>query len=756
MRLVSTVLLTLIFACLLRAQAPIGFGPGTLSPGLLDKFDWYAATASGCAAGAKEMCVGSRPNGDTMYFSGWFANATGLPVPGGLPIVGTLNDFSSKTCSGNLMVIQLAAFDWAARNASKIAEVNCMTSYGAAPGSSDAPAGWKGHCTSGDSYGPGDCGWKSRPPFVRGGNLYLMVERQISAGTLSVHDATIIVSADKGLTWKNPYTVANGGAASVTGDAPQCGAAAGGAANPCTDTAYLDIAHSSMMWKGLPLLLSAWQPVEYGQDGSSLPTVNDGCNPATYTCFTGGEAEGTIARVPNASIMDISTWQYYTCPAITDTYRCPGSDPASWTSTLADRTQVLRYLPGTMSFYNAAYVKEFKSYILSGYYIFPNSSRGSPFFTAPTIQGPWTLIMASNAMDAGFASPMLSLSTVVSGNPPQIKLTTASDETSQVGSGTPFFYQWDLVLGRTMQGGDNPRYSNVSGVVQNAGYVFSDSHAPGTIPRRDLDWAFDFYDHGGLSTATGIGGFHEIANGSAFLLPCHSSVCGWNPGRGATLETFGATIGDGYGANLATMAHELPQTIATAAAHTNTGGLTPQNAPTAMQGNGTFTVAGVFRRNGAGFAQEPLWSTGDFSATNSMVDLSYDNPTGGSLELGWGLGNRWRYDSGFTMTAGNWYFIVCTVQATGSTPTAHMWMGIGGALVDKIAGVSRTSSSGSPTQTPNVVAAPLVLAQTFNGHEVYASYAGLFVYSRALGQAEVGLMYQTVKAKMTARGVTVQ
>ena len=55
------------------------------------------------------------------------------------------------------------------------------------------------------------------------------------------------------------------------------------------------------------------------------------------------------------------------------------------------------------------------------------------------------------------------------------------------------------------------------------------------------------------------------------------------------------------------------------------------------------------------------------------------------------------------------YFIACTVQANGATPTAHMWMGVGGSVADKLAGISRTSTGGTPAQTPNVVAAPLTL-----------------------------------------------
>ena len=155
MRPVKLILPALLVACLLPAQSPIGLGPGTLSVGLLDRFDWYTATASGCSAGARGMCAGHLPLGDTIYFTGWFADAHLLPVTNGLPVVGTLNDFTSKTCSGNLMVIQLAEFSWSARNASRIYEVNCMSSYGTNGADTDAPTGWKGHCTNNDDGGQG-------------------------------------------------------------------------------------------------------------------------------------------------------------------------------------------------------------------------------------------------------------------------------------------------------------------------------------------------------------------------------------------------------------------------------------------------------------------------------------------------------------------------------------------------------------------------------------------------------------------------
>jgi hypothetical protein len=775
MRLVSTILLTLILACLLLAQAPIGFGPGTLSVGLLDYFDWYAATPSGCTAGSRGMCVGHSPVGDTIYFTGWFADAHLLPVTTGLPVVGTLNDFTSKTCSGNLMVIQLAAFDWAARNAGRIYEVNCMSSYGAVPGASDSPAGWKGHCTSND-LGDQGCSWKSRAPFVRDGMLYLPIERQIPAGTKSIHDATMIVSSDGGATWKNPYTVATAGTASATGDAPLCGAAAQVAGNPCTDASY----PGSIMWQSMPLDASHWSPVQYGQDGATPPGgITDGCDPATYVCFISGEQEASIARVLRTNLPHLKSteWQYYTCPAITDSYRCPGSASGSWTSVFADRTQVAHIVSGgtdnipMTSFFGVAYIQEFKSYLMAGYQSRPGSAYGTSFAWAPAIQGPWTTAVSSHSVSGsttsvypGFISPSLALGyTVVSTNPPHVKLTVVTDDRIHSSQTTPYFSQWDLVLGRTpmLQGGENPRYNNVVEFSTNAGYIFSDSHAPGTIPRKDLAWGFDFYDHGGDPTATGVNGFHEMANGSAFLVACYkptSMYCdGWHPAYGTTLTTFGAQMAGsgGYSPGMVTMMHETPQTIAIGTAATLNAGLTAQNAPAFLQGNGSYTITGVFRVDSARTA--PLWFFGDYSGDNTAVSLGLHG--GSNLSLEWGFsGNHWRYYGSFTPTIGNWYFIATTVQANGTTPIAHVWVGVGGALVDEIAGVSRTASGGAPTQTPNVAAAPFRLNADVSTTPASnnASYASLFIHGRALGQAEVRLMYNTVKAKMASRGVTLQ
>jgi hypothetical protein len=483
-----------------------------------------------------------------------------------------------------------------------------------------------------------------------------------------------------------------------------------------------------------------------------------------------GDEETTVARVLNTDLpsLDVTKWQYYTCPAITDTYRCPGSQASSWTSTFANRTRVVNVginntRAGSMaSFFGVAYIKEFKSYVMTGWQKL-GSGNASVFLTAPSIQGPWTPFSGSGVMP-GFLSPSLALTATVSSNPPRVQLTTVRDEYTHVSDTSPYFDQWDLVPGKTpaLQGGESARYARLNGAAVNAGFIFSDSHAPGTIPRKGLQLAYDFYDHGGDTTAAGFQGFHDLAGGGAFLAPCYSDgavYCGtFNAGHGLVLTSFGATLGDGYTARMVTMLHDMPQTVAIGATQAQPGGTTPANAPSAMQGNGTFTVVGVFRYDSGSFGQVPVWYTGDFAGSNTAVALSYPSATGGPLELGWGgNSNRWRFNSGFTLTAGNWYFIACTVQANGATPVAHLWMGSGGALVDRLAGVARASTGGSPTQTPSVSAGPLYLSYLAdNSHVANASHAGLFFYNRVLSQAEAGLMYRTLKTKMALRGVTLQ
>ena len=104
-----------------------------------------------------------------------------------------------------------------------------------------------------------------------------------------------------------------------------------------------------------------------------------------------------IARVLNTDLpsLDVTKWQYYTCPAITQSYRCPGGDPANWTSNFADRTQVARLMIPFGSryiawngFFGVAYIKEFKSYLMTGYQNrSPGGLTATTFATAPVDSG---------------------------------------------------------------------------------------------------------------------------------------------------------------------------------------------------------------------------------------------------------------------------------------------------------------------------------------------------------------------------------
>ena len=159
-------------------------------------------------------------------------------------------------------------------------------------------------------------------------------------------------------------------------------------------------------------------------------------------------------------------------------------------------------------------------------------------------------------------------------------------------------------------------------------------------------WAFDFYDHGGDTAVVGMKGFHDIANGSAFLTIYRTVIplrVFGPPGQGATLTATGAQLRNGYQAKLLTVMHETPQTMAIAATNHPPGGLTPVNAPAAMQGNGSYSVIGVYRYEGPTEFGRPggLWSTGAVSnSDNTMIEL---NQTGGKLELDWGATDKPHY-----------------------------------------------------------------------------------------------------------------
>ena len=754
MRLVKALLVCGV-AVLALAQQPIGIGPDTgagYAPGLVKYLDWYTGSAINCTAGANGACVGHSPQGDTYYFSAWLPDASGLPVTSGLPVVGTINDWNFGPCGGNIGIVQLDTFSWPAPAASHMTLVNCLTSYGTVPAASDSPAGWKAMLTSGDSSAA-DGTWKSRHPFSKGGILYLPVERQIAAGNQSIHDGTFIMSPDAGKHWCNPYTYFNHSGSPgcdssdwrADGDAPKCDAASSSV--PCTNAAYIDSTHSSMMWKALPMGTENWLWVNYGyQDGQTPPSgVTDGCDPATYVCFF--MIDGSVARVPNASILDVSAWEY--------------SVGSTWTTTFSSRVPVLAatYAGSATNTFapvlgGVMWLKEFGSYLMAA-----NIESHLGFYQSLRIQGPWLPVFSNPLADHpvnGFVSPAPGLGyTVVSTNPPHIQLATASNS-YEGGSGSPHIALWDLVLGQNLKGEAFQAY-NLRRIISGAGYQFSDSHAPGTFPRNGLALSFDFLDAGINSGLTNWGYFRDF-NSSTVISACEGSYTvptncgGMFPAHGTSLNNYGSNQAySEYNGHFRTFANPIT--------------LAPANAPVAMQGNGSFSVVEVVRYEGATPYSRcgSMWATGDPGTTgNKMVLMCQVN---GKIELDWNQPGQIhsQYLANFTFpNRSNWYFIATTVQAQTATPTAKVWVGgaiTPGVLTDVNAGISWTNVGGTPSPlTPNVAAATLVLGLSGYGQADGSSMtrATTMVYNRALSYPEVQLVYRSMRPKMAARGVTLQ
>ena len=794
MRIMIRSTVVLAAGCLM-AQAPIGIGPGKLVEYI-------------------ELPANGHTFGDTPYYTAWLSNAAAanLPVPGGLPIVGTSND-----ATNNIRIFQLDTFDWATPASIHATLVNSMTSYGT-ESATNTPSGWWAYCTQVTLGSPPtssssqNCSWKSREPLARNGCIYLPVIRQETSGIYTDHDHTILKSCDAGKTWANPYTIAISGTPDANGDAPK----------PLGDPSY----PASIMWPAMSGSYYGWSFIQYGRDGALPSGIAPGCDPALYACAVLGD--GTLGRAPNASIMDVSTWMYYSGRIIGNSIP-DGNDPANWTSTFSassstsfapatgSKTFIIpaglsfpngsrarirsggssAYMEGLVTAYSGtsltvnmdayggsgthsdwnittrssvfevgiaaagldyvrlsgvlgapAYLKEFKSYVMSGFYVTPQSTYRVGFMAATQPWGPWRTVYIHDSDPAGYGFPAVSLAvgyTVVSTSPPVVRATNVVNGPSRYNT---FFQQWEFVLGRQPYGnGDVSAYTDIGIKKLNSGWVFGSGDVPGTFNRKGLVWAFDFMDHGGDAGAR-YPYFHDVANNHAILYPCFTDgaiTCGYMGGKGLVSNVDSISTQAGYQARYESRLGEL-----------STGASTPNlNAPGAMTGNGTFSVVGVFRRdtNNSG----PYWVTGDTGNGNTSVGMYLD--TGNQLGLLWGGNNayRWRYLSSFVPTVSSWYFMTATVQANGDTPTAHLWTGVGGTLVDEIAGVPYAKTGGSPSQTPNVTAGTLVLGTDPNSAiTLNASYAGLLVYNRALSATECQGLYRTLKTKMSERGIALQ
>ena len=795
MTIITRFMVVLAAGCLM-AQAPIGMGPGKLVQYI-------------------ELPANGHTYGDTPYYTAWLSNASAvnLPAPTGLPIVGTSNDGIN-----NIRVYQLDTFDWATPASIHATLVNAMTSYGT-ESDTNTPSGWWAYCTQVPLGSPPtsnssqNCSWKSREPLARGGCIYLPVIRQETTGVVTDHDHTILKSCDAGKTWANPYTIATAGTPDANGDAPkplgdpsypgsimwpamsgsfygwsfiqygQDGALPSGIAAGCNPAVYACAVLGDGSLGRAPNAsitdVSTWTYYSGRIIGNSIP---DGNNPANWTSTFSAKSTTSLTPAtgsttfivpgglsfPNGSRARIGSSgssaymeglvTTYSGTSLTVNVDAMGGSGAHTDWNITTRSYVFEMgvaaagldyvrLAGVLG--APAYLKEFKSYVMSGFYATPQGAYSVGFMAAPQPWGPWRTVYIHNSNPAGYGFPAISLAvryTVVSTSPPVVRVTNVVNGPSY----NTFFQQWEFVLGRQPYGnGDVSAYTDIGIKKLNSGWVFGAGDVPGTFNRNGLVWAFDFMDHGGDAAAK-YPYFHDVANNSAILYPCFTDgaiTCGYMGGKGLVSNVDSISTQAGYSPRYESRLGEL-----------STGASTPnQNAPSAMTGNGTFSVIGVFRRdldnNG------PYWVTGDTSTGNTSVGMYIESGGGKQLGLLWGGSNsyRWRYLSSFVPTVSSWYFMAATVQANGNTPIAHLWTGVGGALVDEIAGVTYAKTGGSTTQTPNVAGGPLVLGtDTKTAVTLSASYAGLLVYNRVLSATECQALYGTLKTKMSQRGITLQ
>jgi hypothetical protein len=495
---------------------------------------------------------GGSIQGDNEMVTAWAANSM-LPLfpdPTGLPVFGILNDTTAGSCGGNLEIFQvskLAPIGVVATTANHaLTMLQCMTSYGAAPGDATAPGG-----TWNDSYS-----WKGTVMAFRNGRLLAPFYRQAPAGN-AFGDSSMVISPDAGQTWidygrYNGYTVTAASCAGTTVtltatntlpagqkiyvhdvgavyDGKQTIATASGSqvtytVSGCTgatgSTGYFGILSAdgsaplgpldsryNTMWRASAgeHLMGTQSIISYGQDGNYPAGIESACDPTAYVCgIAMDNPPGTTAvilwRVPVGKEMDKAQYQWYTCAgynvywAVPESV-CDGSHPANWTSTMSGATNLFYTFasatrPGQI--FMMKYLPSHKSYLTANVARTVTGSRLS-FYWAPHPWGPFYPVTNSECSerDANYPQgcvPFFSLmdygENIVSVDPPttQIRLASKSDDTSE---GLPSFWTVEAATGRVPFTGAARRadYMGISGQL-GIGHRFVSGNEAGSISRR--------------------------------------------------------------------------------------------------------------------------------------------------------------------------------------------------------------------------------------------------------------------------------
>jgi hypothetical protein len=160
--------------------------------------------------------------------------------------------------------------------------------------------------------------------------------------------------------------------------------------------------------------------------------------------------------------------------------------------------------------------------------------------------------------------------------------------------------------------------------------------------------------------------------------------------------------------------------------------------PTELQGNPTFTVEGVFKRNGT-IIEDGFWGIGGAIPLQGICSWNYILYNEIGIDL-WGTST---YGTGQTYSDTEWKHIVWTYNGTSFT-TSNISIFVNGTKYTGGNLITRRGGSG----TPNINTAGIVLGKIHSGTNNYnanGNIANFKVYNRVLSDNEVQQNYNAYK-----------
>lgn len=633
-------------------------------------------------------------------------------IPGN--VIGTINDTlvaSSSPCqNANIAIVQLVNLDMTSATNTSISAVNCMAGYGATA-ASNTPVGWLGACgpTPALTSPTIPCSWKAWSPWYNNGKLYVVVLRQDNGPEFVGYSSLVLCSADHGINWGNPLHA--GCNADANGDAP----------------AYID--SGAFNWiesvTSTSATMSRVLPIQYSQDNTiSNPNV-DGSAAYIYAITQDGSdkhiALASYAVGDNPQVT--ANWKYYTCSTYTAATPCDGIDRSNWSGTQSNMTPLangwgILQSSGTKlntpnpigNIFGSLYAPDFHSYMAVGAVNFAASYVGSDSFVKfPHPWGPFSLSgMMPTQYVTGLGAPILATyTTLVAGHSARMVI---GNNAGSIAGGTYTLY---------FQSADLAASAPRTGVSQldHMGLRFSMGGAGKTaVPRKGLLWWFSCDDW-----------LWPYAPGTSWA----QVSCLENSSQYPTVALFNNTI-------TTVAAYGVPITAAPGPNSQDAISGTATNIPSALTGDGTWTLSTVFFATALTGGQ-PSMGIGNGTST-FFLELG---AAGGSAQTNAFL--CWYSPSTIcvrsadgTIATNNYYILTVTKTAgavsVGAGGTVHMYLG----AVE--VPITITTGSGTPSVT-----ASTLLAGSLSTDHMTGRISMEAAWNRVLTPQEVANLARAVK-----------